>query len=165
MFSIRSLAPTQSDARALSLLHHICFPNDPWSEKTFLDYFTQDQWTGTMGFGAYLHTPHGHVVIGFILARSVEDTADILSIAVHPDYRTWGAGFTLLSSYLSACPPSITRCLLEVAIDNQPAIRLYTKAGFHTIAIRKNYYKTPHGLIDALIMEWVYNNKKGSTSP
>ena len=46
----------------------------------------------------------------------------------------------------------IKKWFLEVRRSNDPAVALYKKFGFKAVGTRKNYYKTPTGREDALIM-------------
>ena len=46
----------------------------------------------------------------------------------------------------------IRMAFLEVRVSNQAAYKLYTKLGFDEIGVRKNYYPSPAGREDALIL-------------
>ena len=46
----------------------------------------------------------------------------------------------------------VRRLLLEVAVDNHPAIALYGALGFVEAGRRRGYYRTAHGPADALIL-------------
>jgi [ribosomal protein S18]-alanine N-acetyltransferase len=45
--------------------------------------------------------------------------------------------------------PSI---VLEVAVDNDPAIELYNAVGFGVVGRRARYYRRPDGPADALVL-------------
>jgi ribosomal-protein-alanine N-acetyltransferase len=46
----------------------------------------------------------------------------------------------------------ITQITLEVRASNLPARRLYQKAGFHEVGMRKRYYHSP--MEDALLLTY-----------
>jgi ribosomal-protein-alanine N-acetyltransferase len=52
----------------------------------------------------------------------------------------------------------VKRVLLEVSEKNEPAKRVYEKAGFKPTGVRKNYY--PDGS-DAILMELNFNSYDG----
>ncbi|WP_424810453.1 GNAT family N-acetyltransferase [Roseococcus sp. YIM B11640] len=78
---------------------------------------------------------------GFILMRHVMGEAEVLTLAVRPGDRRQGLGGTLLAEALAfAAAAGVTEVFLEVAEANQPAVALYTLAGFVRIGRRPNYY-------------------------
>ena len=96
-------------------------------------------------------------IVGYIVAMLAVDSADILNVAVHKDFKRNGYGSSLIS-YLSQelyCR-NIKSIFLEVRRGNFAAISLYLSLGFEEISIRKNYYsKNSNGLStkeDGIIM-------------
>jgi ribosomal-protein-alanine N-acetyltransferase len=88
----------------------------------------------------------GSRLCGFILSRCATDEAEILSVAVAPNYRGKGVGRDLLNLHLRRLAGMGVRALfLEVDENNSPAIRLYRRAGFHEVGRRPNYYPAPGG--------------------
>jgi [ribosomal protein S18]-alanine N-acetyltransferase len=78
---------------------------------------------------------------GFIMARLVEDEAEILSVAVAGRQRGRGLSRQLLNLHLRRLAGLGARTVfLEVDEHNKAAIRLYDRAGFHEISRRPNYY-------------------------
>jgi len=113
----------------------------------------------TAGPGAFLLAAHAHgagkVFAGYVLFRRLGDEAELLSIAVKPDFRGKGLGKALVKGMLDALrdggPGSV---FLEVECDNRPAIRLYEGFGFVRCGTRKGYYRSKNGKEnDALIMK------------
>lgn len=90
-------------------------------------------------------------VNAFLLILKNFDTYEIEALAVSKDERRKGIGFKLLNYFINDYLDNGDRILLEVASNNEPAIKLYKKCDFKIINIRKKYYKN----IDALIMEKV----------
>jgi [ribosomal protein S18]-alanine N-acetyltransferase len=83
----------------------------------------------------------GPALAGFIMSRLVEDEAEILSVAVADRQRGRGLARRLLDLHLRRLAGLGARAVfLEVDEHNQPAIRLYDRAGFHEVARRPNYY-------------------------
>lgn len=67
--------------------------------------------------------------------------ADIIDIAVHPDFRRRGIAQGILSRLIDFCRSSgCSKITLEVRESNSAAQSLYTKNGFKICGQRKNYY-------------------------
>ena len=94
------------------------------------------------------------VIVGYaVMALEVDDCA-LYSIAIKPSHRRQGLAQILFNAGVSwAREAGKARCLLEVRISNEGAIRLYEKVGFRRDGIRKNYYPTQTSKReDALLM-------------
>lgn len=90
-------------------------------------------------------------IIGYGTVQLAADEGDLLSIAVRADCRGTGAGAALLGSLLRESEElGCERIFLEVRKSNTPAVRMYEKAGFRQIGIRKKYYTRP--VEDALLL-------------
>lgn len=82
---------------------------------------------------------------GFSLVRSVSDEAELLLLAVEPCQQGKGIGHALLNEFIKAGhDKGATRLHLEVR-DGNPAIGLYSSAGFRPVGRRRNYYHGPQG--------------------
>nr|WP_048569209.1 ribosomal protein S18-alanine N-acetyltransferase [Clostridium cylindrosporum] len=82
------------------------------------------------------------------------DEAHITNIAVHPEYRGAGFGNIIMKDMIEVCKGAkMSAMTLEVRVSNTPAINLYKKFGFVSVATRKGYYQDTGE--DALIM-WNY---------
>lgn len=78
--------------------------------------------------------------------------AELLNIGVTQSQQGKGLGEDLLRSSLLLLPETAEHCFLEVRRSNIPAINLYQKLHFESVAERKDYYRHSSGLIeDALI--------------
>ncbi|MBS7642874.1 MAG: ribosomal protein S18-alanine N-acetyltransferase [Candidatus Bathyarchaeia archaeon] len=87
-------------------------------------------------------------VVGYISYICLGSKAHILSIAIHPGYRRMGLGGTLLREAIDDMKRlGIRKVLLEVRVDNDAAIRLYSKAGFKIHSILKGYYNGRDGYL------------------
>ena len=79
--------------------------------------------------------------VGFIIAMPSVDSADILNLAVHKDFKRKGYGSSLINHLLSELKKrQIKNLFLEVRMGNFAAISLYLSLGFKEVSIRKNYY-------------------------
>lgn len=75
----------------------------------------------------------------------------IQNLAVAKTAQRRGVGRRLLEALLSEAErKDVTRVLLEVAVDNQPAQRLYATYDFEPVGIRRGYYQPSN--TDALVM-------------
>jgi len=87
----------------------------------------------------------GEKPVGFALMRTIAGESELLLLAVHPDHRGAGHGSRLLDRCMSEAERNGARTMfLEVRADN-PAIRLYSRAGFLQYNIRRNYYSGKSG--------------------
>ncbi|MDI6714754.1 MAG: ribosomal protein S18-alanine N-acetyltransferase [Thermodesulfovibrio sp.] len=116
----------------------------PWSLKSFSEELSNPQSILAVA------EVNGEIA-GYIVARSVLDEAEILSIAVKSSFRKQGIAANLVSYVLEKLKNMVKTCYLEVRVSNLPAINLYKKFGFKICNLRKNYYLLPQE--DALIMK------------
>ena len=112
--------------------------NEPWPRPVVEDlYSTPAAW----GLLASIKTPDADIPAGFILARTVIDEADIMSVGVQPQHRRKGVGRTLVDAVIQSVNPNQGGVVvLEVAEDNPAAQKLYVNAGFSVVGRRPGYY-------------------------
>ena len=80
-------------------------------------------------------------IVGYIIAMPSVDSADILNLSVHKDFKRKGYGSSLINHLLSELKKrQIKNLFLEVRMGNFAAISLYLSLGFKEVSIRKNYY-------------------------
>ena len=84
-------------------------------------------------------------VVGFCILQPVLDEANLLLMAIHPSQQGRGLGYQLLDASLAQLKNNPIQVFLEVRENNQAAIALYEKSGFHQIDVRKNYYPQADG--------------------
>jgi len=138
---IRKMIP--SDVAAIAELEKVCF-SDPWSADSIAYELVNP-------LSYWLVAELDGVVAGYVGSQSVLDAADMMNIAVAPNYRKRGIGQALvnaLTDYLSK--NNVIALLLEVRVSNRPAISMYEKLGFQQVGKRPNYYRNPRE--DALIL-------------
>lgn len=84
----------------------------------------------------------GRSLAGFILSRLVAGEAEILSVAVAKARRGRGLARTLLTLHLRKLAGLGAQAVfLEVDENNEPARRLYRRAGFREVGRRPGYYR------------------------
>jgi [ribosomal protein S18]-alanine N-acetyltransferase len=77
---------------------------------------------------------------GFALYRTIADEAELLLLAVSPEFRRRGIGRMLLDQFLDhARDRGVSRVHLEVREGN-PAVVMYRSAGFSLAGRRPKYY-------------------------
>lgn len=90
-------------------------------------------------------------VEGYLLSTVVLDEANIDRVAVKNEYRNRGVASKLISyTEGELMKKGVKTVYLEVRISNERAIRLYTKLGYESVAVRKKYYD---GVEDAFVMK------------
>jgi ribosomal-protein-alanine N-acetyltransferase len=96
----------------------------------------------------------GRKTIGFAVSRMATDEAEILSIAVAASHRGRGLSRDLLLTHLGhLAGRGVRTVFLEVEENNQPARRLYERAGFAVTGRRERYYRQASGeQLNALLM-------------
>jgi ribosomal-protein-alanine N-acetyltransferase len=124
-------------------LEKLCF-SAPWSANSIAHELTTD-------YSFWLVAEDDGAVVGYIGSQIAFPEADVMNVAVRPEYRRRGVGQILveaLSTHLRNIDcESLT---LEVRASNAPAIALYEKLGFAQVGRRPNYYRNPKE--DALIL-------------
>jgi len=95
--------------------------------------------------------PSVESVAGFALSRRAPGEVELLLVAVLPGLRSRGLGGTLLALFeKDARSCGAERIFLEMRADN-PAERLYRRAGFTPMGRRPDYYTTiDGGRLDAI---------------
>lgn len=105
-----------------------------WSEVQYLDEILNP-----LSFSYVIQANDS--VVGFYILRAIEDTGDILQIAVSPNYQGQGFGTKLMSHLLKmARSIEVFNVLLEVEENNHRALSLYLAFGFENLSVRKGYY-------------------------
>ena len=131
---------TPAHAEAMALVHGRAFADG-------------ERW-GCDAIGLQLGLPgaFGWIALagGMILARTMADEAEVLTLAVDPAARRIGVGRALLSQALdTAQQRGAVAMYLEVASGNAAALALYAGAGFISVGTRRSYYRAGG---DALVL-------------
>lgn len=121
---------------------------DPWSENSI-----RGELNNPLSY--WCVAVDGDRVVGYVGSQSVMGEADMMNIAVDPDYRRQGIACGLIETLVAALKEREVHSLtLEVRASNEPAKALYASLGFALTGRRPNYYRNPRE--DALILrkEW-----------
>jgi [ribosomal protein S18]-alanine N-acetyltransferase len=133
------------DAGALSALHGASF-NRGWGEHEFEQLLTDRSVVAD-------RAARGRKTVGFIVSRRAADEAEILSVAVARAWQGRGLARRLLDLHLRRLAGLGLRAVfLEVDEDNEPARRLYDRAGFREVGRRPGYYPQGSAAKAALIL-------------
>lgn len=138
----------ESHVGQIAELEKICF-SDPWSERSIRSELTNP-------LSLWVVALENDTVAGYIGSQTVLGEADMMNLAVHPEYRRAGVGRQLVRELVSRLKEQGSHILvLEVRASNEPAIALYDQLGFVQVGRRPNYYRNPKE--DALILrkEWL----------
>lgn len=118
------------------------FP-DPWSISSFEEELKKD-------YSYYITAVENGYICGYAGIWCIYETAELIRIAVLPEFRKHGIGGTLVERVLQlAKDKDCERMMLEVRAGNTAAQALYAKYSFKNISVRRGYY----GDEDAVIME------------
>lgn len=116
----------------------------PWSEKIFADCLRA-------GYSGVVLECHGEAC-GYGMLSVAVGEAHLLNLCIDPEIQRQGFG-SLLLNYLidKACALGGKQMFLEVRPSNNAARRMYDKAGFNEIGLRRNYYRASSGHEDAIV--------------
>ncbi len=138
---------TAAHAEILSALHARCF-DEPWSPDSMASLFATPGLLGLIASETVSTQP-----VGFVLMRVIEGEAEIITIGVLPEVQGQGIGTFLLRIMLQE---AVTTVFLDVAADNENALKLYTGLEFEVVGRRPNYYRRADGTrVDSLTMKRV----------
>ena len=141
-YTLRGFGP--GDLDAVMNINRICLPEN-YAPYFFLDTFN------TLPEAFIIAELQGQVV-GYIMCRLEHGFSDlrklrfarkghVVSVAVLPEFRQMGIGYSLVQQALSAMVAHHTdECYLEVRTTNYPAINLYKKMGFLVSRSIPRYY-------------------------
>ena len=131
------------DAAAVAEIEYQSFP-DPWSQKGVLETIDNPQ-------AICLAAEKAGRVMGYLLAYTAADEAEIARIAVIREQQKQGIGRKILDILIDICrEKKIRKLMLDVRKSNEGAKAFYTKAGFVEDGIRRGFYAKPQE--DAVLM-------------
>ena len=144
---IRLERMTDAHVTQVAALEKLCF-SDPWSENSVASELKNP-------LSLWLVALDGATVAGYIGSQSVGEEADMMNVAVHPEYRRKGIARELVTGLVSALREKGVQSLaLEVRQSNEPAIALYAQLGFQQVGLRPNYYRNPKENALILKKQW-----------
>lgn len=124
----------KSDLPELQLIERVCFKREAYPPELFLSY-------SILHPNTFLVAELEGKVIGYTIGRKLDELAEVISIAVLPEFRRRGIGSALwlrLRDELKEMGVKTVR--LHVRVSNEPAIRFYEKFGFERTRLEPSYY-------------------------
>lgn len=140
------IRPYQSaDLETLYSVDQACFPRGiAYSRRTLRWFLSQPD-------AECLLEDRGGEILAFILTQAFGHEGHIITLDVLPSHRRAGLGSALLAAAETRLAQRGVRTIqLETAHDNHTAIAFWTRHGYRTRGVLKNYYL---GRTDALWME------------
>lgn len=135
---------TLAHVPAVAELEKLCF-SDPWSEGSIASELNNP-------LSLWLIAVVDGRVAGYIGSQSVPPEADVMNVAVYPEFRRQGIAEALVRALVAELHARNHESLtLEVRASNVHAIALYQKLDFVQVGRRPNYYRHPRE--DALILQ------------
>lgn len=114
--------------------------SQPWSEASIGHYMDQ----GNTIFIVAKDPAHDMKICGYCAVMCILNESDLVSIAVHEDYRNMGIAREILDiAYDMARAKDVEMLHLEVRESNEAAISLYESEGFVRDGLRKDFYSKP----------------------
>ena len=145
---------TERDVTEVVAIERVCFA-DPWSEEAFRRLLG-----GPPAIFQVAVFPPDETIVGYVIAYSVDEDAEVLNLAVEPNHRGKGlAGQMLDAAVIELAGRGVVNAYLEVRESNKAARALYEARGFTEIARRRAYYRRP--VEDALVLRRVLGSADG----
>lgn len=141
-YTLRRFSP--ADVEAVININRVCLPEN-YAAYFFIETYNTLPET-------FLVAEYQGQVTGYIMCRLEHGFSDlrklrfarkghIISVAVMPDFRKLGIGYSLVAQALSALSAhNADECYLEVRTNNLPAINLYRKMAFEITRTIPHYY-------------------------
>ena len=146
-----SQIPEDTAVGQIAALEKDLFGRVAWSEQSVRQEFHAPARTYLLDIEGDAVQTADPVVRGYAGYWYDGDDAEIMTIGVGRPYQRQGIAAALLETLIvSARWQGAKRMLLEVRVDNVPALALYERFGFTRMGLRKRYYQ-PEG-IDAYTM-------------
>ena len=140
--SVREMRP--DDLATVAGIERDAYPF-PWTEGIFRDCLR-------VGYCCVVLDIDG-ATEGYAVMSLAADEAHLLNLCVRPTLQRRGLGSDLLVWLLDRAREGGAReVFLEVRPSNIPAARLYARAGFRRIGLRRNYYRADNGREDAVVL-------------
>lgn len=135
----------ERDIQRVYEIEAACFP-DPWSRRSLAGELADPM-------ACWLVLEKEGRVAAHMGIHLLGEEADVMNIAVAPEFRRQGLADRLMAAMLEKCrKQGVSRLMLEVRESNAPARALYEKWGFGEEGRRRRYYRDP--VEDGILMSW-----------
>lgn len=141
---MRIVPLTKELVSEVAAIEAMCF-SEPWSEQAYLEACEKEDY---LYLAALDEAGHAIGMCGLMIGPF---EAEVMNVAVHPDYRGQGIAMCLMQALLEAGDArGVKEYTLEVRVGNAAAIHVYETCGFVGEGVRPGFYRKPAE--DALIM-------------
>jgi ribosomal-protein-alanine acetyltransferase len=143
--SVPELLPmSESDMAEIMEIEQSAYTH-PWSEGIFRDCLRT-------GYSCWVMRLEATLIAYGVMSVGIGE-CHLLNLCVKPEMQNHGYGRAMLDYLLDiARGHDADTAFLEVRPSNHFAIRLYEKAGFNEVGLRRNYYPSYYGCEDAIIL-------------
>lgn len=142
--NIKIVPLTKELVPQVAAIESICF-SEPWSEAAYMEACEKEDYLYIVA------TNEAGCAVGMCGLLIGPFEAEVMNVAVHPNYRGQGIAGLLMDALLAAGEArGVKEFTLEVRVGNAPAIHVYEAHGFVGEGIRPRFYRMPEE--DALIM-------------
>ena len=142
--NIKIVPLTKELVPQVAAIESICF-SEPWSEAVYVEACEKEDYLYIVA------TNEAGCAVGMCGLLIGPFEAEVMNVAVHPNYRGQGIAGLLMDALLAAGEArGVKEFTLEVRVGNAPAIHVYEAHGFVGEGIRPRFYRMPEE--DALIM-------------
>jgi [ribosomal protein S18]-alanine N-acetyltransferase len=148
---------TAADLPALELLERELFGAGAWSAAMLAEELVgPGRW--------YVGVEIDGILAGYAGLWFDGDDAQVMTIGTATTHQGHGLGREMLAALVArARELGAASVLLEVRVDNEPALRLYERAGFERLGVRRGYYQPENK--DAWTMRLDLSTQPSSTHP
>lgn len=132
------------DLDAIMAIERMVYPF-PWTRGNFKDSLSA-------GYSCWVYEYAG-AVMGYGVIMLAGGESHLLNLSIASEWQGQGYGRKLLEHFIRLAKEHYAKVLfLEVRPSNRRAIKLYERAGFNEIAVRRHYYPAAVGREDAIVM-------------
>ncbi len=133
---------SERDIEEISTLEMDLFGAGAWSAEAVEQELSAPARSYFVARDDKIHGGENAAIVGYAGLWFDGDDAEIMTIGVSRSYQGQHIGTELMNLLKTEAQRlGAARILLEVAVDNEPALALYRAAGFEQLGIRKRYYQ------------------------
>jgi len=141
---LRLEAMQEADLDAVAAIEADVYSH-PWTRQNFVDSLRA-------GYTCRVLREEG-AIVGYLVLAAAAGEAHLLNLSVAAPHQRRGHGTRLLEEATRLARRQGARHLfLEVRPSNAPAQRLYARAGFRCVSVRRGYYPARTDREDALVL-------------
>jgi [ribosomal protein S18]-alanine N-acetyltransferase len=125
----------KTDLPRILAIERVSFAGEAWDKEIFLEYFACCP-------DLFVVAKAGRRIAGYAITCIAGERAELVSIAVDPDYREHGTGAAMMKHMARRLRRRrVADWWLMVRITNETAVRFYKRLGFVRTRTVRNYYE------------------------